>query len=171
MYYIVQTHNNSLEFPIFFLKFLWLGIVCLLTWAKILLLQKYFILVFCYQNCSDPLWEKNVLAIKKNFWNSRLKAENLQKQTVKGKNNFWWQNAFLTCSWKFLISNKLEQVELEKLLGFRNMQVRKYFFFLWFFTELQCSVQFKPCTHHRHKSNNNGFKVIINSYCFNEISF
>ena len=92
-------------------------------------------------------------------------------QTVKGQNNFWWQNAFLTCSWKFLISNKLEQVELEKLLGFRNMQVRKYFFFLWFFTELQCSVQFKPCTHHRHKSNNNGFKVIINSYCFNEISF
>ena len=31
---------------------------------------------------------------------------------------------FLTCSWKFLISNKLEQLELnwKKLLGFRNMQ-------------------------------------------------
>jgi hypothetical protein len=28
------------------------------------------------------------------------------------------------CSWRFLISNKLEQLEiiLEKLLGFRNMQ-------------------------------------------------
>ena len=26
-------------------------------------------------------------------------------QTVKGQNNFWLQNAFLTCSWKFLISN------------------------------------------------------------------
>ena len=38
-------------------------------------------MVFCYQNCSDLLWEKNVLAMEKNFWNSRLKAENLQ--------NFW----------------------------------------------------------------------------------
>ena len=36
-------------------------------------------LVFCYQNCSDLLWEKIVLVIEKNFWNSRLKAENLQK--------------------------------------------------------------------------------------------
>ena len=34
-------------------------------------------MVFCYQNCSDLLWEKFVLVIKKNFWNSRLKAENL----------------------------------------------------------------------------------------------
>jgi hypothetical protein len=32
----------------------------------------------CYQNCSDLLWEKNVLMIKKNFWSSKLKAENLQ---------------------------------------------------------------------------------------------
>ena len=35
-------------------------------------------LVFCYQNCSDLLWEKMVLVIEKNFWNSRLKVENLQ---------------------------------------------------------------------------------------------
>ena len=34
-------------------------------------------------------------------------------QRVKGQNNFWKQNAFLTCSWRFLISNKLEQLELE----------------------------------------------------------
>ena len=27
-------------------------------------------------------------------------------QTVKGQNNFGEQNAFLTCSWRFLISNK-----------------------------------------------------------------
>ena len=38
-------------------------------------------MVFCYQNCSDLLWEKIVLVIGKNFWNLRLKAENLQ--------NFW----------------------------------------------------------------------------------
>ena len=37
--------------------------------------------------------------------------------TVKGQNNFWQQNAFLTCSWRFLISKKLEQLEfrLEKI--------------------------------------------------------
>ena len=35
-------------------------------------------MVFCYQNCSDLLWEKIVLVIEKNFFNSRLKAENLQ---------------------------------------------------------------------------------------------
>ena len=39
-------------------------------------------------------------------------------RTVKGQNNLWEQNAFLACSWRFLISNKLEELEL----GFRNMQ-------------------------------------------------
>ena len=33
-------------------------------------------MVFCYQHYSDLLWEKTVLAIDKNFWNSRLKAKN-----------------------------------------------------------------------------------------------
>ena len=33
-------------------------------------------MVFCYQNCSDLLWEKIVLVIEKNFWNLWLKAEN-----------------------------------------------------------------------------------------------
>ena len=36
----------------------------------------------CYQNCSDLLWEKSVLVIEKNVWNSRLKAKNLP--------NFWY---------------------------------------------------------------------------------
>ena len=30
-------------------------------------------------------------------------------QTVKAQSNFWSQNAFSTCSWRFLISSKLEQ--------------------------------------------------------------
>jgi hypothetical protein len=36
-----------------------------------------------------------------------------------GQNNFWYQNAFLTCSWRFLIPNNLEQLEfkLEKIIG------------------------------------------------------
>ena len=33
--------------------------------------------------------------------------------TVKDQNNFWQQNAFLTCSWRFLISNELEQLEFK----------------------------------------------------------
>ena len=39
---------------------------------------------------------------------------------MKDQNNFWQHNTFLTCSWRFLISDKLEQLELK--LGFRNMQ-------------------------------------------------
>ena len=34
-------------------------------------------------------------------------------RTVKGQNNLWQQNAFLTCSWRFLRSNKLEQLKLK----------------------------------------------------------
>ena len=50
-----------------------------LRWALVhLLLLEGDVFVFCYQNCSDLLWEKIVLVIEKNFWNSRLKAENLQ---------------------------------------------------------------------------------------------
>ena len=49
-------------------------------------------MVFCYQNCSDLLWEKNVLVIKKNFLNSRLKAKNLQK--------FWDHYDILLKQWK-----------------------------------------------------------------------
>jgi len=45
-------------------------------------------------------------------------------ETVKGQNNFWYQSAFLSCYWRFLISYKLEQLKLklEKNIGFRNMQ-------------------------------------------------
>jgi hypothetical protein len=34
-------------------------------------------------------------------------------QTVKGQKNFWKQNAFFTCSWRFLTHNKLEQLEFK----------------------------------------------------------
>ena len=41
-------------------------------------------MLFCYQNCSDLLWEKIVLVIEKEQF----------IQIVKGQNNFWQQNAF-----------------------------------------------------------------------------
>ena len=39
-------------------------------------------------------------------------------QTLKGQNNVWKQNAFLTCSWRFLRSNELEkfQFKVEKII-------------------------------------------------------
>ena len=52
-------------------------------------------MVFCYQNCSELPWEKNVLVIEKNFWNSRLKTENLQ--------SFWDHKNNLFKQWKVKI--------------------------------------------------------------------
>ena len=77
-------------------------------------------MVFCYHNCSDMLWEQIVLL------NSRPRIckvfqiiITIHSNSVRGQNNFWLQNAFLTCSWRFLISDKLEQLEfkLEKGIG------------------------------------------------------
>ena len=77
--------------------------------------KKVWSMLFCFK--------KNVLVINKNFWNWRLKANNMQNfwdhyleqfiQTVKRQKNF------LTCSWRFRRSNKLEQLEfkLEKNIG------------------------------------------------------
>ena len=42
-------------------------------------------MVFCYQNCSDILWEKIVLVNEKNF----LISQEQSIQTVKGQNNVW----------------------------------------------------------------------------------
>ena len=60
--------------------------------SKSNLIQYHTTMVFCYQNCSDLLWEKIVLVIEKNFWNSRLKAENFQ--------NFWDHLNNLFKQWK-----------------------------------------------------------------------
>ena len=53
-------------------------------------------------------------------------------QTVKCQDNFWQQNAFLTCSWSFLRSKKVEKFKfkLEKIIGIQKSagKVRKYFF-------------------------------------------
>ena len=84
-------------------------------------------MVFCYQNCSDPLWEKIVLVIEKTLeirgWRPRICKNFEITRTIYSnrthQNNYWQQNAFLICSWSFLISNKLEQLEfkLEKNIG------------------------------------------------------
>ena len=63
--------------------------------------------------------------IKKNFeaedreFSKFLRSLEEFIQTVKGQNNSWQQNAFLTCSWGFLRSNTLEQLDFkfEKIIG------------------------------------------------------
>ena len=60
-------------------------------------------IVFCSQNCSDPLWEKKILVIEKNFWNKRMKAKNLQifevtrtiySNSERSVPNFWNRTLF-----------------------------------------------------------------------------
>ena len=46
-------------------------------------------MIFRFQNYSNLLWEKIVLVIKKNFWNLRLKAKNLQKPIYLNSERFW----------------------------------------------------------------------------------
>ena len=55
-------------------------------------------MVFCYQNCSDLLWEKIVLVIKKKLLKFEAEGQEFVKflrsleqfiQTVNGQNNFW----------------------------------------------------------------------------------
>ena len=36
-------------------------------------------MAFCYENCSNLLWEKNVKIIKKNIYKSKAEGENVQK--------------------------------------------------------------------------------------------
>ena len=71
------------------------------------------------KNCSSD--RENFLKFKaegREFANL-LKSLEKSIQTVKSQKNFWQQDAFLICSWRFLISNKLEQKEfkLEKIIG------------------------------------------------------
>ena len=59
------------------------------SWLHKCIQSRLKTLVFFFHNVSDLLCDKIVLAIEKNFWNSGLKAKNLQKkwfiQTVKGQ--------------------------------------------------------------------------------------
>ena len=64
---------------------------------------------------------KNVLVIEAEGREFAKFLRSLEQfiQAVKGQNNFCEQNAFLTCSWRFPMSHKLEQFQfkLEKNIG------------------------------------------------------
>ena len=100
----------------------------LLRWEKIK------IMVLCYQNCSDLLWEKIILVIEIEI--TRTIYSNSEKSE-----QFLVTECFITCSLKFLIYNKLEVLEFKlekKTLGFRNMDEK---------LEKLCSCTFKRKLH------------------------
>ena len=91
-------------------------------------------MVFCYSNCSDLLWEKIVLVIEKNFWNSRLKAENFQKvlliNYVLQFINVWIVYWILHISWQSIFG-WLKRVHLFILSGkffglLRKMETKNF---------------------------------------------
>jgi hypothetical protein len=64
------------------------------------------------KNCSSD-WEKKKIEAEGQEFVKNFRSLEQFVQTVKG------QNAFLTCSWKFLRYNELEQLEfkLERIIG------------------------------------------------------
>ena len=72
---------------------------------SLFLLCKQPFMVFCYQNCSNLLWDWIVLVSEKKGLKFEAEGQDLAKflrsleqfiQTVKGQNNFWYPNAVLT---------------------------------------------------------------------------
>ena len=80
-------------------------------------------MVICYQDFSDLLWEKIVLVMEKNFWNSRICKIFEITRTIYSNSQrseqFLKQNVFLTCYWMF---HELEQIKikLEKIIGIQK---------------------------------------------------
>ena len=81
--------------------------------------SRYNGLVFCYQNCSCDREKLLKFEDEGREFAKILRSLEQFVRTVKGQNNFWQQNDFLTCSWRFLKCKKLEQLEfkLEKNIG------------------------------------------------------
>ena len=75
----------------------------------------------CYQNCSDLLLENIFENSRPSASNFKFFSRSLEQfiQTVKRPEQFLVTECFLTCSWRFLRSNELEQLEfkLEKVIG------------------------------------------------------
>ena len=83
-------------------------------------------MVFCFDHCSDLLWETIVLTIEKDFY--RFDAEGREFAKIlrwleKSQNNFW-NGILLNLLLKVSIrSSVLEQLkcQLKKIIGYRNM--------------------------------------------------
>ena len=83
-------------------------------------------IIFCYQNCSDLLWEKIALVIKRNLirdWRSRIFKMFEITWTIYSSSERSEQTlvteCLLTCWWRLLRSNTLKQLQfkMEKNIG------------------------------------------------------
>ena len=79
-------------------------------------------MVFCYQNCSDLLWEKKIssdqekhLKFDDEDWEFAKKFEITRTIYCHSESSqeLLVTECFFTYSWGFLISNKLEQLEFK----------------------------------------------------------
>ena len=70
-------------------------------------------------NCSSDREKRLKFEVEGREFAKFLRSLGQFIQTVKGQKNFWKNNAFFTCSWRFVISNKLEQLKfkLQKIIG------------------------------------------------------
>ena len=72
-------------------------------------------MVFCYQNCSDLLGEKKCSSDREKLLDFETEGQNFPKflkSNSEISEQFLVTECFSTCSWRFLISNKVEQLEL-----------------------------------------------------------
>ena len=89
------------QIVVFFAYLLMTGDNFYCRWA-IKLVANVAEMVFCFENCSDQLWEKVVLVIEKNFW--KLKAEGREfAKILRYLTQFLKQKTFLTCYWRLLL--------------------------------------------------------------------
>ena len=66
------------------------------------------VLTYCQKNCSSDQEEILKFEAEGREFAKILRSLEQFIQTMKGQNNFWKQNTFLTCSWRFLRSNEIE---------------------------------------------------------------
>ena len=121
----VETYMNKLEKIYHCL--LQSGKISCYWWWKVLNSSLMYCknMVFCFQNCSylTTQWKKIVLEIEKNFWKLFKMTKTIYSNSERSV-QLLKQNTFLTCSWRFLRSDTIEQLEFnwKKWLGFRNLQ-------------------------------------------------
>ena len=66
------------------------------------------------KNCPSNLEKKLKFEAEVQEFAKILRSLEKFIETVTGQNNYWFQNViFLNCSWRFLISSKLEKLEFK----------------------------------------------------------
>ena len=84
-------------------------------------------MVFCYQNCSDLLWEKKCSSDQENLLQN-LKIWTIYSNSERSK-EFWITECFLTSSWRFLIYIWIRRIQIQIQIGkkIRDLEpCRKY---------------------------------------------